>query len=120
MAPSRPPPLPRVPAQRPPGPAAPGRRGPEPCSARLGTSTAGGGTLRPPGRQGRVARWQEAVAAALRVLARAGGCGSPLGAGTVPARSRASRRLPGTWWQGPARQPRFVLISAVSGAVTLN
>lgn len=67
-----------------------------------------------------MARWQEAVAAARRELARAGGCGSPLAGGTVPPRSAASRQLPGTWSQGPARRPRFVLISAMSGAVTLN
>lgn len=61
-----------------------------------------------------------AVATALHELARAGGCESPLAGGALPARGCASRQLPDTWSQGPAPQPCFVLISAMSGAVTLN
>lgn len=61
-----------------------------------------------------------AVATALHELAHAGSCGSPLAVGALPARGCVSRQLPNTWLQGPARQTCFVLISAMSGAVTLN
>lgn len=61
-----------------------------------------------------------AAATALHELAHAGGCGSPLASGALPACGCASHQLPDTWSQGPAWQPRFVLISAMSGAVTLN
>lgn len=89
---------------------------PIPCSARLGTAvSAATGVTMEGGRSLAVA-----VATALYVLAGAGGCGSPLAGGASLACGGASCQLPDTWSQGPVRQSRFVLISAMSGAVTLN